>query len=244
MIQPDRIRLVDELASHLGTHGPLPRAVALLGAVGMGTSTMLDHLQMAALGRGCTAMIVCDDVDLVDAIDVARIDARLDATPQSMLLLAGRSLPAAMRQLLEHRFDYRVAPVPPLSESAAHALVAQFAITPWSFHARQVVRAAAGNPGALIDAALTILPASIEGEGDELQTRPLLSPAPPSRDPDAFIALTRREREVARYVAAGLTNPEIAAELVLSARTVEHHVGSILRKLELSSRRALVRGFV
>lgn len=69
-------------------------------------------------------------------------------------------------------------------------------------------------------------------------------PSQRQEDPEAFEALTRREREIARYVAGGLTNPEIAAELHLSPRTVEHHVASILRKLELPSRRALVRGRV
>ncbi|MCW2923257.1 MAG: Two-component system, response regulator of the LuxR family [Thermoleophilia bacterium] len=63
-------------------------------------------------------------------------------------------------------------------------------------------------------------------------------------DPEAFDALTKREREIARYVAGGLTNPEIASELHLSPRTVEHHVASILRKLELPNRRELVRGRV
>ncbi len=70
------------------------------------------------------------------------------------------------------------------------------------------------------------------------------SGAAPVEDPEAFEALTKREREIARYVAGGLTNPEIASELHLSPRTVEHHVASILRKLELPSRRALVRGLV
>jgi DNA-binding NarL/FixJ family response regulator len=49
-------------------------------------------------------------------------------------------------------------------------------------------------------------------------------------------ALSRREREVAKLVARGLTNRRIAKELVLSERTVENHVSNILKKLKLSSR--------
>ncbi|WP_458042301.1 MULTISPECIES: LuxR C-terminal-related transcriptional regulator [Bacteria] len=49
-------------------------------------------------------------------------------------------------------------------------------------------------------------------------------------------ALTRRQREVLRLVAAGRTNSEIAAELVLSEHTVHRHVANILDKLGLGSR--------
>lgn len=48
--------------------------------------------------------------------------------------------------------------------------------------------------------------------------------------------LTSREREILRLVAAGLSNPQIAERLVISPKTAEHHVGAILRKLQLSSR--------
>jgi DNA-binding NarL/FixJ family response regulator len=48
--------------------------------------------------------------------------------------------------------------------------------------------------------------------------------------------LTTRELEVLRLVAAGRTNREIAAELVLSERTVDRHVSNILAKLRVSSR--------
>ena len=48
--------------------------------------------------------------------------------------------------------------------------------------------------------------------------------------------LTRREREVAELVGQGLTNGQIARELVLSERTVEKHVANILKKLGLHSR--------
>ncbi|MDJ1371682.1 helix-turn-helix transcriptional regulator [Gulosibacter molinativorax] len=48
--------------------------------------------------------------------------------------------------------------------------------------------------------------------------------------------LTRRELDVARLVAEGLTNKEIAARLFLSERTVESHVSHVIRKLETSGR--------
>jgi DNA-binding CsgD family transcriptional regulator len=50
--------------------------------------------------------------------------------------------------------------------------------------------------------------------------------------------LTPREHEVLRLIAAGKTNKAIAAELVLSERTVDRHVSNIFTKLGLSSRAA------
>jgi DNA-binding NarL/FixJ family response regulator len=58
---------------------------------------------------------------------------------------------------------------------------------------------------------------------------------------DDLDALTPREREVLRLIARGYTYREAAHELVLSERTIETHVSSVLRKLQLSNRRELAR---
>ena len=53
--------------------------------------------------------------------------------------------------------------------------------------------------------------------------------------------LSAREREVLRLIARGYTYREIAGELHLSVKTVETHVSSVLRKLQLSNRHQLTR---
>jgi len=53
--------------------------------------------------------------------------------------------------------------------------------------------------------------------------------------------LTPREREVLRFIARGFTYKEIARELFISTKTVESHVSSVLRKLQMSTRHQLTR---
>ena len=75
---------------------------------------------------------------------------------------------------------------------------------------------------------------------DAFSTGPAAATEPPSFDPE-LDQLTAREREVLRLIARRYTYKEIARELYISVKTVEHHVSSVLRKLQLSSRHQLTR---
>jgi DNA-binding NarL/FixJ family response regulator len=52
--------------------------------------------------------------------------------------------------------------------------------------------------------------------------------------------LTGRQMEILRLLSTGMSNAEIAARLVLSVRTVDHHVSAVLQKLGVASRREAV----
>ena len=53
--------------------------------------------------------------------------------------------------------------------------------------------------------------------------------------------LSPRQLKVSRLAASGRTNKEIAAELFISVKTVERHIGAAMRKLDVTSRRSLAR---
>jgi len=66
--------------------------------------------------------------------------------------------------------------------------------------------------------------------------------AGPAPQPESELdALTAREREVLQHIARGYMYKEIALRLDISPKTVEAHVSSVLRKLQLSSRHELTR---
>jgi DNA-binding NarL/FixJ family response regulator len=113
-------------------------------------------------------------------------------------------------------------------------------------HVYDAVRAGASgfllksvNPGQLIEAVRTV--AAGEAILDPVITGRLLAtlargPAPGSGVPAAFSTLTQRELEVARLMAGGRSNAEIAAALFLSEPTVKTHVTAVLGKLQVRDR--------
>jgi predicted ATPase/DNA-binding CsgD family transcriptional regulator len=92
------------------------------------------------------------------------------------------------------------------------------------------VPAAAGGPVAAVRP-VSGVPGPRTGDGQGAG-----SDLPGAADRNRWDLLTTREREVAALVAAGLTNKDIAARLVVSKRTVDAHLEHILGKLGYNSR--------
>lgn len=93
--------------------------------------------------------------------------------------------------------------------------------------ARAIATVAAGEAvfsprlaGFVLDAFASSLPADLDPELDQLSAR---------------------EQEVMRLIALGYTYKECAAKLDIAAKTIERHVSSVLRKLQLSNRHELAR---
>jgi ATP/maltotriose-dependent transcriptional regulator MalT len=61
------------------------------------------------------------------------------------------------------------------------------------------------------------------------------------RDPSTLSQLTPQELQVARFVAEGLSNKEVAAQLFLSPRTIDAHLRNVFAKLGITSRTQLAR---
>jgi two-component system response regulator NreC len=75
----------------------------------------------------------------------------------------------------------------------------------------------------------------------KLLVKDFLAQERPSEGNNVLDGLTEREQEVLRYLAEGTSNPEIAAALVISVKTVARHRENIMQKLGLHSRAELVR---
>jgi DNA-binding NarL/FixJ family response regulator len=91
-----------------------------------------------------------------------------------------------------------------------------------------------------VAAGRTVLDPSVQRRLVELVARPAEPVVPPAAPPAESDGLTKREVDVVRLVADGLTNQQIARRLVVSEATVKTHLNNVLSKLQLDGRPALV----
>jgi DNA-binding CsgD family transcriptional regulator len=210
------------------------------------TSEELQAIVPVAAARAETAWLAGD------------IDPAGEATEEAFMSVQGKTAPWAIGELACWRWRARVLEAPPPHAAEPYALQI----------AGEASRAAERwhELGCPYEAALALADSDDEGDLrralDELQqlgARPAAAlvarrlrergarglprgPRPLTRQNPAN--LTPRELEVLGLVAEGLRNAEIAGRLVLSQKTVEHHVSAILRKLEVGSRSQAVSAAV
>jgi DNA-binding NarL/FixJ family response regulator len=107
-----------------------------------------------------------------------------------------------------------------------------------------VVRVAGEDWSAVLVGATRLAAESTVEVVDRRGLRLVVRPADPAaaraaaagEPPDWFAPLSRREAEVAGLVARGLSNKQIAAELIVAETTVDRHVSHILGKLGFAGR--------
>jgi DNA-binding CsgD family transcriptional regulator len=168
------------------------------------------------------ASSACDELDALAAGHKGGVLTAMVAHARGAIDLAAGDAEAALPQLRrawriweEIEAPYEVARVRALMGAACRALHDDDAATLELQAARRVLVELGATP----DVARLDAPAGGEGAGKTA-------------------GLTARERQVLRLIAAGRTNKAIAAELVVSERTVDRHVSNIYVKLRVSSRAA------
>lgn len=194
--------------------------------------------------RDLTEKIAAEADGQAFGMDRERVTIRLDATAKAALV-AIRLRDAARRLELELAQAVHAGEVNMSAEGASGIAV----------HVVQHLADAASSGEIVLSALAADLAA---GSGLHFAERPVVvlegldSPVhtmllvpeqhlePAARQPKAtnLDSLSKREQEVLKLIADGLSNPAIAAELALSEHTVKRHVANILLKLDLPSRSA------
>jgi DNA-binding CsgD family transcriptional regulator len=189
-----------------------------------GRAALLPAIVEIALAAGDVeaARSACRELEEIAAgYEAGMLDAAVLSAKGAVNLARGDPEPALV--LLRRASQAWLELDAPYECARARVLIAQACLALGDAEAATMEREAARNAFAMLGAAPDI--ASIAAQARRAG----------SREPHG---LTGREHEVLRLVAAGRTNKSIAAELVLSERTVERHVSNIFAKLGVSSRAA------
>lgn len=266
--QPQAAWRVLSTAVRLGPAGPLEstyyRRALVLGAALQGRAGALPVArillaELDAAPRSRSPLVRSLRVLAHAALEVA-LDREQDASEQmwqrgsrfadrgrmqpALLCWLLSSVPMSAEQLSTVRAAYARTPLPLLAPylHLHEALAAGDA---------RAVGAALGAGRLWIPAGLTRTAVAVVDESRSVAVEvgsdvPPAAPGRPAREAGGSLALrvqvlSEREREVAVLARAGLTNRQIADQLVLSVRTVENHMSSVLRKLGFSSRGELDR---
>ena len=219
-----RLEEMDLAAMFTPAARPGPRRAALHIATGadphQATREAWDDVA-ALVERGAVLAAVTDGTTLVDLwVDEERARALADLT----LTTQGAVLPALGRYLRAAADGAPDGLLVAAADLRSHGLV----LHATSAHARAVTLLSREGRSGRAAEERARLRAAVEQAGEELSlVVPSLAPA---------LSLTGRELEVARLVAEGLSNREVADRLVVSERTVDNHVYRIFRKLGIRSR--------
>jgi DNA-binding NarL/FixJ family response regulator len=191
----------------------------------------------AELGRQVEVVGEADDVqpaiDLIASVlpDVVLLDVHLPGGGGQAVVQAVKALAPAVRFLALSASDAPEDVIAVIRAGARGYVTKTISTTELADAIRRVAAGDAVFSHRLAGFVLDAFAATAGSAGSDVK---------PSFDPE-LDQLTTREREVLRLIAQGYTYKEIARELYISVKTVESHVSSVLRKLQLSSRHQLTR---
>lgn len=225
---------------------PAARQVLATIALARGDLALAEDLARLCLGRQDAPAAECAPLlELLVGISLARddVDAARDALGQLTALAADCAIPmvAAGAELAAGR----VRAAEGDERAAAHLQAAVEAFTALDLPleaARAQLALARALPHAAAVAEARVALAAFErlGAGPDADAAASLLRAlgvkAARAGPKGTGGLTKREHEVLELIALGLSNPEIAARLYLSRKTVQHHVAHVLAKLDLGNR--------
>lgn len=197
-------------------------------------SMPLDERWLPTMAAAAELAVGCDDVETADRLhqDLTRFDGIMIASAIGAIGPVAYFL--GLIEGMAGRLDEAVAHL-----EGAMALAGVGDMAPSLARARLTLAATLERRGAPGDRDRARSLANVAAvDAARLGMHAVLSQADAlvSRLAGSQTRLSRREREIAGHVAAGLTNREIAERLVLSERTVETHVQHILTKLGFRSR--------